>query len=183
MILNRCLLVVCFFLSFEYVFSQSFSQSFLDDTMYYEGDIAGTASFLVKEEDRTNSFVNLGGINIRSGIGLHDPDEIFFLGINSGADINYRSEIFILPVYLNAKMGFDIFDSNKIMISFGYGRSFQIGHEHLSGYFKKYSIGYGVYTEKENFQSIFLEINNYGFDFPNSIRGITLNLGLNYTFM
>jgi hypothetical protein len=173
-----------FFTILFFVFGTSFIQAqFFKDNFYYEGEVGAITSFFVTSPNGETSVFTVGGLSFRGGLGIHNNENSLFLGINSGIEGNFRHHTGILPIYLNSKIGFDITDNGKLFLSFGYGKSFQIGSENFKGFLRKYTISYGWDTKKENTQYLFIEINNHGFDFPDGVSATTLNLGLGFTFL
>lgn len=175
--MNKALVVLVLFLS------QFANAQFFEDYFYYEGEIGGIAGFLIENEDSETTIASISGLSFRGGIGVHDPDEFLFLGINSGMDGNFRWKLGILPVYLNSKILVPVSDSGRILLWFGYGKSFEMGPGNRHGFLRKYTIGYGNITNSENLISFFIEANNYGFTQPDGFQGKTLSLGVNYTFL
>ncbi|MRX69574.1 hypothetical protein SAMN06265349_102216 [Flavobacterium resistens] len=173
------------FSSIFVLFGVQFSQAqFFKKYVYTEGELGVISSFFVTNSEGEAVPFALGGLSLRGGLGVHDEENNLFLGIYSGFEGNFRHSIGILPVYLNSKLALNIADDKKLFFSFGYGRSFQMGPENLSGYLKKYSIAYGRVTSRENIQSFFIEIDNHGYNFPDDgISVVTLNFGLTYTFL
>jgi hypothetical protein len=160
------------------------SAQFFKDNLYYEGEINGVVALFVKDQLGQVHSYSLGGINFRGGVGIHDGEGYLFLGIHSGMDGNFRHHAGILPVYLNSKFAFDVSENYKLALSFGYGKSFQIGPENLTGFLHKYTIEFAQSTKSKNLESISVEIINYGFYFPDDgTPAITLNLGFKYTFL
>ncbi|MGC4040874.1 MAG: hypothetical protein QM710_08880 [Flavobacterium sp.] len=150
---------------------------------YYEGEIGGIVSSYTDGEKKEHQ-VTVGGINFRGGIGVHDEDDIVFLGLYSGMDGNWRHQMGILPVYLNARVGLPLSETSRIYFGFGYGKSYQIGSENLHGFLRKYTISFSGKEEDGNRAGIFLEINNHGFNFiDDHNRVITLNIGFTFTFL
>jgi hypothetical protein len=162
-----------------------FSQAqFFKNYAYYEGEIGAISSFFVTNSKGEQVPFTIGGMSFRGGLGIHDEENNLFLGIYSGFEGNFRHDTGILPVYLNSKLALNIADDKKLFFSFGYGRSFQVGPENLSGYLRKYAIGFGNVTNSENIQSIFIEIDDHGYNFPDDgVSVITLNFGISYTFL
>lgn len=157
---------------------------FFKDNFYYEGEIGCVSSFFVKDNQGEAHVFTVGGLNFRGGVGVRDEDDLFFFGVYSGMDGNFRHKTGILPVYLNSRIGIPISETGRIYFSFGYGKSFQIGHENLNGFLRKYTIALSRRNENENRQSVFIEINNHGFNFPdNNFPAITLNFGYTFTFL
>lgn len=173
-----------FYWSFLILLSTQFfhAQSF-KDYLYYEGEVGGITSFLTKDADGNTTFIAVGGLSFRGGLGFHDDDDNFFLGLHSGIEGNFRHNTGILPVYINSKIALEVGDKGRLIFSFGYGKSFQIGTENYKGFLRKYTIALGNMTQKDNMQSVFLEINNHGFSFPDGTSAVTLNLGFTYTFL
>ena len=157
---------------------------FFKDNFYYEGEVGGITSFFVSNAEGETKVFSVGGLSFRGGLGIHDEENNFFIGIHSGMEGNFRHKTGILPLYLNSKVALDLGDETKLIFSFGYGKSFQIGHENLKGYLRKYTIGFATNTENDNMRTFFLEINNHGFNFPDDgTSAITLNLGYTFTFL
>lgn len=177
--MKKVLFVILFF-----CFSQFTNAQFFKNNLYYEGEVGFISSFLVKDQEDNTTFFTFGGVNLRGGVGVHDNENIVFLGIHSGMDANFRHGEGILPVYLNSKLAFDIGEETKLIVAFGYGKSFQIGPENRNGYLRKYTIAIGDLTESENMQSIFIEVNNHGYNFPDdNTKVFTINFGYTYTFL
>ncbi len=159
---------------------------FFKNNFYYEGEIGGIVSFAFTDNEGKTHPMTLGGLNFRGGIGVHDENEIVFFGLHSGMDGNFRHDIGILPVYINSKVGIPFTETGRIYIGFGYGKDYQIGPERRHGYLRKYTIELSGKSNNgnNNRESVFIEVNNYGFHFPDTDSpGITLNLGFKYTFM
>jgi len=177
---KKTILVVLFvLLGTQFLQAQFFKKNF-----YYEGEIGCITSFFVEDVDGKTHIVTLGGLNFRGGIGVHDEDDIIFFGLYSGMDGNFRHKTGILPVYLNSRIGIPVTETGRIYLSFGYGKSYQIGPENLNGFLRKYTIAFSDKDKNENRQSVFIEINNHGFNFPDdNTPVITLNLGFTYTFL
>ncbi|WP_130733901.1 hypothetical protein [Flavobacterium sp. J27] len=165
-------------------FSQFINAQFTGAKIYYEGEIGVVSSFFIKDSEGNTTLYEPGGLNFRGGIGLHDEENIFFLGLHSGMDANFRHTTGILPVYLNSKLALEIDDEIKLIFSFGYGKSFQIGPENLHGFLRKYTIALGNITKNDNLQSVFIEIVNHGYNFPDDgTPVVTLNFGYTFTFL
>ncbi|MDR6760790.1 hypothetical protein J2Y38_000988 [Flavobacterium sp. 2755] len=173
------------FSSLFILFGIQFSQAqFFKKYVYTEGELGAISSFFVTNPEGETVPFTLGGLSFRGGLGVHDEENNLFLGIYSGFEGNFRHSTGILPVYLNSKLALNIADDKKLLFSFGYGRSFQMGPENLSGYLKKYSIAYGKVTSRDNIETFFIEIDNHGYNFPDDgISAITLNFGFGYTFL
>lgn len=174
-------LLLCFLLLCGLTKSQA---QFFKNNFYYEGEIGFISSFFVTDNDGETHVFTVGGVNFRGGVGIRDEEDIFFFGLHSGMDGNFRHRTGILPVYLNSRIGIPFDDDKRIYFSFGYGKSFQIGSENLHGFLRKYTIAYSHRNKNENRESFFIEANNHGFDFPdNGIPAITINFGYTYTFL
>jgi hypothetical protein len=159
------------------------AQSFKDN-FYYEGEIGFITSFFFTDVNGESHVATIGGLNFRGGIGVHDEEDIVFLGLHAGMDGNFRHKTGILPVYLNSRIGIPITDDKRIYLSFGYGKSYQMGHENLHGFLRKYTVSYSYKNKGENRESFFIEFNNHGFNFPyNDIPAKTLNFGYTFTFL
>ncbi len=163
--------------------SQSLYAQFFKDNFYYEGEIGGITSFFVTNPQGETKFFTYGGVSFRGGLGIHNQEESLFLGIYSGMEANIRHDTGILPIYLNSKIAFDISDNGKIILSYGYGKSFLVGTENYKGYLRKYTIAYARNNENEAMESFFIEANNHGFNFPDGFPAITINIGFTYTFL
>lgn len=155
---------------------------FFKNTFYYEGEIGSIVSFFVEDVAGERHVVTFGGVNFRGGIGVHDEDDIIFLGIYSGMEGYIRHDTGILPVYLNSRIGIPFSENDRLYFGFGYGKSFQIGPENFKGILHKYTIALSTKTKGENRTSYFLEIVNHGFNFPDDVPAISLNVGFTYTF-
>jgi len=157
---------------------------FFQNNFYYEGEVGGITSFFVTNAAGEAKVISMSGISFRGGLGLRDESGTMFLGIHSGMDGSFRHQTGILPLYLNSKIAIPVTDKGKIVVSFGYGKSFQIGSENLKGYLRKYTLGLAQETQKENLYTFFVEVNNHGFSYPDDdIPAITLNLGCTFTFL
>lgn len=176
--MKKFYLVFILLLTTEFVHAQ-----FFKDNVYYEGEVGAITSFFLKNQDGETQVFSLGGLSFRGGLGIHNEEQSLFIGLHTGIEGNFRHKTGILPVYLNSKVAFEISDNSKLIFSFGYGKSFQVGPENYKGFLRKYTIALGNTTQKDNMQSIFIEINNHGFSFPDGVRAITLNLGYTFTFL
>jgi hypothetical protein len=176
--MKKFLFGLLFVLTTQFVHAQFFKNNF-----YYEGEVGGITSFLVKDQEGNTKFITVGGLSFRGGLGIHDEEGNLFFGLHSGIEGNFRHETGILPVYLNSRVAFDIGDNSKIVFAFGYGKSFQVGPENYKGFLRKYTFALANMTEKDNMQSVFIEINNHGYNFPDGTSAITLNLGFTFTFL
>jgi hypothetical protein len=164
--------------------TQLLQAQFFKENFYYEGEIGCISSFFVTDAEGETKIFSVGGLSFRGGLGVHDGENIVFLGIHSGIEGNFRHNTGILPLYLNSKVAIPVSEKGRLIFSFGYGKSFHIGHENLKGYLRKYTIAVSTITKKDNMDSFFIEINNHGFNFPdNGIRATTLNFGYTYTFL
>ncbi|MCF6131408.1 hypothetical protein [Flavobacterium wongokense] len=156
---------------------------FFKKYFFYEGEIGGITSFFVKDADGDTKVVTVGGLSFRGGLGIHNEDNSLSLGLNSGIEGNFKHDTGILPVYINSRVMLGD-DTNKVILAFGYGRSFQMGPENLHGYLRKYTIGFANITDRNNMQTFFIEANNHGFNFPDDgLAAKTLNFGYTYTFL
>jgi hypothetical protein len=174
----KCNYIVFVFL----VGTQFFYGQFFKDNVYYEGEVGAISSLFVKEPDGNTKVFTVGGLSFRGGVGINNSEKSLFIGINSGVEGNFRWKLGILPVYLNGKVAFEVGDNQHILLSVGYGKSFQVGPENLKGNFRKISIAYGKTNKRENFDNLFIELNNHGFYFSEGIPGITINFGVNFMF-
>jgi len=172
------LIVIVALLGTQFLQAQFFKKNF-----YYEGEIGGITSFFVQDAEGETHIFAFGGLSFRGGIGIHNKENSLFLGLHSGIEGNFRHDTGILPVYLNSKLAFGLADNTKMILSFGYGKSFQIGTENYKGFLRKYTIGIANVTDKENLQTFFIEINNHGFNFPDGVSATSLNLGITFTFL
>jgi hypothetical protein len=163
--------------------TQFIQGQFFKDNFYYEGEIGCVSSFFVKNADGETTIFSIGGFSFRGGFGIRDEENTFFLGIHSGIEGNFRHDTGILPMYLNSKVAFHVTDKNRLIFSFGYGKSFQIGMENYKGFLRKYTIGFADITEKDTMQTFFIEVNNHGFIFPDQVPAITLNFGYTFSFL
>lgn len=172
-------------LLFSLIFGTQFiSAQFFKDNFYYEGELGFVTSVFFTDANGESHIATIGGVNFRGGIGVHDEEDIFFVGLYSGMDGNFRHNTGILPVYLNSRIGIPITDDKRIYASFGYGKSYQIGHENLHGFLRKYTVSYSYKNKGENRESFFVEFNNHGFNFPDDgIPVKTLNFGYTFTFL
>jgi hypothetical protein len=176
--LKKLLVAALILLGTQFVQAQ-----FFKDNFYYEGEIGGIVSFAYTDSEGETHPVTIGGVNFRGGLGIHDEGNNFFFGLHSGMDGTFRHRTGILPVYINSRLALGN-DKSKIILAFGYGKSFQMGHENLHGFLRKYTIGYATITERNNMETFFIEINNHGFNFPDdNIPAITLNFGYTFTFL
>lgn len=167
-----------------FLFGAQFAQAqFFKKHFYYEGEIGGITSFFVEDAEGKTHIFSLGGLSFRGGLGVHNEENSLFFGIHSGIEGNFRHDTGILPVYINSKVAFDLSDDSKLILSFGYGKSFQIGTENYKGFLRKYTIGFATVTDEKNMQTIFIEINNHGFDFPDGVSATSLNIGYTFTFL
>lgn len=164
--------------------TQCVQAQFFKNNFYYEGEVGGISSFFVEDSEGKTHVFTVGGLSFRGGVGVHDEDDIIYIGLYSGVEGNFRWRTGICPVYVNTRVGIPIVDETQVYIAFGYGKSFQVGPENLNGFLRKYTIGLSGKSEDGNRQSFFLEINNHGFNFPNSeeLSAITLNFGFSFTF-
>lgn len=162
--------------------NQSVQAQSIKQYLYYEGEVAGITSFFVADSEGDTKVFSIGGLAFRGGLGVHNEDGSLFLGLHSGIEGNFRHNTGILPVYLNSRVAFEISDDDKIILGFGYGKSFQVGTENYKGFLRKYTIALADVGEK-NMHSFFIEGINHGFDFPDGVSAITLNLGMTYTFL
>lgn len=164
--------------------TQLLQAQFFKENFYYEGEIGCISSFFVTNTEGETKVFSIGGLSFRGGLGIHDGEDIVFFGIHSGIEGNFRHNTGILPVYLNSKVAVPVSENGRLIFSFGYGKSFQIGTENLKGYLRKYTVSFGNITKKDNMESFFIEVNNHGFNFPdNDIPAITLNFGYTFTFL
>ena len=150
--------------------------------LYYEGEVAGITSFFVTDSEGNTKVFSIGGLGFRGGLGVHNEEGSLFLGLHSGIEGNFRHRTGILPVYLNSRIAFDVSDNAKLVLGFGYGKSFQVGAEKYKGFLRKYTLALADVGE-QNMISYFIEITNHGFAFPDRVSAITLNVGLTYTFL
>lgn len=162
--------------------SQSIQAQFFKKNLYYEGELGGVTALAVTDSDGETKFFSITGINFRGGVGVHNEEGSLFFGLHTGMDGIFRHKTGILPIYLNSKVAFDA-GEGKLVLSFGYGKSFQVGPENYKGYLKKYTIAYATVDDENRMQSFFIEINNHGFNFPDGVSAITLNLGFTFTFL
>lgn len=162
--------------------SQSVQAQSVKDYLYYEGEVAGVTSFFVSDAEGNTKVFSIGGLAFRGGVGVHNEEGSLFLGLHSGMEANFRHETGILPVYLNSRAAFEIGDEERLILGFGYGKSFQIGSENYKGFLRKYTIAIADMGEK-NMCSYFVEITNHGFNFPDGVSATTLNIGFTYTFL
>jgi hypothetical protein len=162
---------------------QILQAQFFKKYFYYEGEVGGITSFFVKDTENNTHVFSIGGLSFRGGLGIHNDEGSLFLGIHSGIEGNFRHDTGILPVYLNSKVALGIDAKSKLILSFGYGKSFQIGPENYHGFLRKYTLGFANLTDKENIETYFIEINNHGFNFPDGVSATTLNIGFTYTFL
>ena len=176
--MKKFYLVLIFLVTTEFVHAQFFKNNF-----YYEGEVGSITSFFVRDEDGDTQVFSIGGLSFRGGIGIHNEERSLFFGLHTGIEGNFRHKTGILPVYFNSKVAFDIGENTKLIFSFGYGKSFQVGPENYKGFLRKYTIALGNTTQKDNMQSVFIELNNHGFSFPDGVLAITVNLGYTFTFL
>uniref|UniRef100_UPI00404B5318 hypothetical protein n=1 Tax=Flavobacterium sp. TaxID=239 RepID=UPI00404B5318 len=163
--------------------TQFLHAQFFKNYCYYEGEVGGITSFFVKDADGETQIMTLGGLSFRGGLGIHNEENSLFFGIHSGIEGNFRHETGILPVYLNSKVALEVDDETFIILAFGYGKSFQIGTENYKGFLRKYTIGLAGLTRRGNMNTLFIEVNNHGFYFPDGVRAVTLNIGLTFSFL
>lgn len=177
--MKRLLAVALFLFGTQLIQAQFFKKN-----VYYEGEIGGISSLFVKDAEGDTHIFAFGGLSFRGGVGVRNEEGSLFLGLHSGIEGNFRHGIGIFPAYVNSRVVFRIADDIKGVLSFGYGKSFQVGPENLKGYLRKYTIGIADITQNDNMQTFFIEINNHGFNFPdNNIPAITFNVGYTYTFL
>lgn len=163
-------------------FAESHAQ-FFKNNFYYEGEVGGIVSFAYTDNDGKTHPVTIGGLNFRGGVGVHDEEDIVFLGLYSGMDGNFRHRTGILPVYLNSRIGIPVTETGRIYFGFGYGKSYQMGPENLHGFLRKYTISISDEDDRGRRYSMFIEANNHGFRFPDDNNpAITLNVGFTFTF-
>jgi hypothetical protein len=162
------------------VMSQFFYGQFSKENVYYEGEVGAISSFFVKEPDGNTKIFTVGGLSFRGGVGINNAERSLFIGINTGMEGNFRWNLGILPVYINGKVAFEVGDYDHLLFSFGYGKSFQVGHENLKGNFRKITIA--KTNKRENFDNFFIELNNHSFYFSEEVPGITINFGVNFIF-
>ncbi|MFD2908508.1 hypothetical protein ACFSX9_07140 [Flavobacterium ardleyense] len=140
--MKKFYLVFILVLTTEFVHAQ-----FFKDNVYYEGEVGAITSFLVKDEDGNSKIISLGGLSFRGGLGIHNEEESLFFGLHTGIEGNFRHKTGILPIYFDSKVAFDIGENTKLIFSFGYGKSFQVGPENYKGFLRKYTIARKYYSK------------------------------------
>jgi hypothetical protein len=116
------------------------------------------------------------GLSARVGFGAH-YDKWIGAGINIGMDWKGSQCLVIAPIFGSFRISPRVSEDVRITLEAGYGRSLVISGDHLSGYFKKLSIG--VDSEESGF-GLYVELNNYGFYKNYSDTIGSLSLGLTY---
>ena len=99
------------------------------------------------------------GLSARAGIGSHF-DKWIGGGINIGLDWKASKCLVILPVFASFRISPRIAEDFRITSEIGYGRAFSISGDHLSGNFKKISLGI---EDEESGLGLYMELCQYGF--------------------
>jgi hypothetical protein len=117
------------------------------------------------------------GLSLHVGIGWHVSQNIAFTA-NTGFDWHVNTGLFSVPVYAGALLNVYITDEQSLLLQYGYGRAFAIGHSDLNGAYQKFRIGYCM-----DILGIFAEINGYGYPWKDAPTMAAINLGLSlYVF-
>lgn len=117
------------------------------------------------------------GVSLHGGLGWHVSQNIAFTA-NTGFDWHIDAGLFSVPVYAGALLNIDISDENSILLQYGYGRAFAIGHGDLNGAYQKFRVGYCM-----DILGIFAELNSYGYPWKDAPEMASINLGLSlYVF-
>ena len=131
---------------------------------------------VVNNPESTDGCLNIDGVILRTGIGAHFKKTIG-AGLNIGIDWSNSNCIVAVPMFGNLRFSPKIGKEIRIILDAGYGRSLTLGGSHLSGNFRKLSLGLG-----DDEVSLYVEINDYGFskDYPDHLG--SLSFGVNATF-
>lgn len=116
------------------------------------------------------------GISARVGLGSHH-DKWIGGGINIGLDWKASKGLVVLPIFGSVRFSPRIAQEFRLTSEIGYGRAFAIGGDHLSGNFKKISLGL---EDDESGIGIYMELCQYGFAKNNPDRIGSFSLGINY---
>ncbi len=118
----------------------------------------------------------IDGIQIRGGFGTHYKKWIG-VGVNTGIDWSSSNCIVIAPLYTDLRISPKIGNDIRLVLDMGYGRSLTLGGSHLSGHFRKISLGIG-----DDEFSVFVQLCDYGFskDYPEDIG--SFSFGINASF-
>jgi hypothetical protein len=112
------------------------------------------------------------GLSIHGGMGWH-ISQAFALTANTGFDWQVGKGLFSVPVYTGMLLNISVNDEESILLQYGYGHAFAIGHGRLNGTYQKFRIGYHI-----DILGIFAEINNYGYPWKDEATMSTINLGV-----
>ncbi|KOS06705.1 hypothetical protein AM493_12185 [Flavobacterium akiainvivens] len=112
------------------------------------------------------------GLSAHGGMGWH-INQNFTLTANTGFDWHIDAGLFSVPVYASALLNININNENSILLQYGYGHAFTIGHGDLSGTYQKFRLGYCM-----DILGIFAELNNYGYPWKDAPTMASINLGV-----
>ena len=112
------------------------------------------------------------GLSMHGGVGFHIRQTVAITA-NSGFDWHIETGLFSVPVYGSAILNIRYSDEESIMLQYGYGRAFAIGHGNLSGEYQKFRVGYVM-----DILGIFAEINNYGYTWKDAPTMSSINFGV-----
>ncbi|MES2485948.1 MAG: hypothetical protein V4581_08405 [Bacteroidota bacterium] len=112
------------------------------------------------------------GLSMHGGMGFHIGQTLAFTA-NSGFDWHIETGLFSVPVYGSAILNIRYSDEESILLQYGYGRAFAIGHGNLSGGYQKFRVGYVI-----DILGIFAEINNYGYAWKDAPTMSSINFGV-----
>jgi hypothetical protein len=136
----------------------------------YQGEISSNS-------DEEGLWYLIDGLSTRFCLGAHHKKWIG-AGINIGLDWKESECLVVTPLFasfrLSPKVGKDI----RITADAGYGRALALSGYHLSGFFKKLSLG--VESDEGGF-GLYIEFCNYGFynNYPEDYVG-SFSFGINY---
>lgn len=124
----------------------------------------------------TNSvfdYVLPDGLSANYGVGLHFNS---WAGISGNAGIDWigSEKLVVAPVYGSVMLNPTIYKEYSLLMQFGYGYSFALGRGDLNGTFQKYRIGLGV----EDYLSLYVELNQYGFPLHDMDPAGSIGIGL-----
>lgn len=118
----------------------------------------------------------INGIICRTGIGSHH-DKWIGLGINTGFDWKASECLVVVPVFGSLRISPSVSKNARINLETGFGRAMVISGNHLSGYFKKASLGI---EDEESGLGLYLELCDYGFSRYQDHNIGSFSIGISY---
>ena len=127
----------------------------------------------VNDTNSVFDYVLPDGLSANYGVGLHLNS---WAGISGNAGIDWigSEKLVVAPVYGSVLLNPTLYKDYSLLMQFGYGYSFALGRGDLSGTFQKYRIGLGV----EDYLSLYVELNQYGFPLHKMDPAGSIGIGL-----